>query len=200
MSIDFSHDPARPTGRLFVVSGPSGVGKDTVLDCLFQQVPGLTRSVSATTRPPREYEIDGVDYFFISPAEFERRIGDGCFLEYAGYGENYYGTPVAGVAELRGRGLDVVLKIEVQGALQVRKIVADAVLVFIQPPSPEELERRLRARATDTEEKIDSRLERARAEMACIPRYDYLITNDDLNSAVDSLRAVILAERCRIRP
>lgn len=187
-------------GRLFVVSGPSGVGKDAVLDRLPEQIGGIARSVSATTRLPRTAETDGVDYHFVSVAEFEAGIAKGKFLEYARYGENYYGTPLDRVTEQRCNGLDVILKIEVQGAQDVKRLVPDAVLVFIQPPSFDELERRLRGRATDSEEKIQCRLEIARAEMACIPHYDYLITNDDLDTAVDTLRAVLLAERCRILP
>lgn len=186
-------------GRLFVVSGPSGVGKDAVLERLFEHVPGVVRSVSATTRAMRPGETDGVDYYFFSREQFEEGIEGGFFFEYARYGENYYGTPRDRVAEQLAQGLDVILKIEVQGASAVRKLAPQAILVFIQPPSMAELERRLRGRGTDSEERILQRLAIAASELACISQYDYLITNDDLNEAVYSLRAVILAERLRIR-
>src|SRR5581483_3232002 len=186
-------------GRLFVVSGPSGVGKDTVLARLFTRVTGAVRSVSATTRAPRPGEVEGRDYYFVSPAEFEAGIRAGRFLEYARYGEYLYGTPRDRVAEQRERGLDVILKIEVQGALLVKSLVPDAILIFLQPPSLEELERRLSARATDTEARIAERLAIARTELAALFQYDYLVTNDDLETAVETLRAILIAERCRIK-
>ncbi len=185
-------------GRLFVVSGPSGVGKDTVLDRVLVCVSGVVRSVSATTRAPRPEERDGLDYHFLTRAQFEDGIAQGQFLEYATYGENLYGTPRDRVAELLARDLDVILKIEVQGAKRIRKLAPEAIFVFIQPPSLEELERRLRARATDSEERIQERLAIARNELTCIPDYDYLVTNADLDVAVDTLRAILIAERCRI--
>lgn len=185
-------------GRLFVVSGPSGVGKDAVLDRALVRVPGVVRSVSATTRAPRPGEADGVDYHFLSWAEFEKDIAQGFFLEYARYGDNLYGTPLTKVAEQRARDLDVVLKIEVQGAQTVKRLVPDAVLIFVQPPSFAELERRLHLRATDSKSRIAERLATARAEMDCISFYDYLITNDDLEAATEALCAIIIAERHRI--
>jgi guanylate kinase len=185
-------------GKLFVVSGPSGVGKDTVLDKLFPLLPGVVRSVSATTRAPRPGETDGVDYHFFTREQFERGITEGFFLEYAQYGDNFYGTPRDRVEEQRRQGLDVILKIEVQGAQDIRRLVSDALLIFIQPPSLHALEQRLRGRGTDGEEKIQQRLDIARKELACIPHYDFLITNDKLDTAVDTLRSVIIAERCRI--
>lgn len=181
-----------------MVSGPSGVGKDTVLDRLLAQVPGVVRSVSATTRAPRPGERDGVDYHFLPVARFEADIAHGLFLEYARYGENLYGTPRLRVEQRRRQGLDVILKIEVKGAQAIRQLVPDAILVFIQPPSLEELERRLRKRGTDSEERVLERLAIAKAELACIPQYDYLVTNDEVEAAVDTLRAILLAERCRI--
>lgn len=187
-------------GRLFVVSGPSGVGKDTLLDRLFPRLPGVVRSVSATTRAPRQGEVDGVDYHFLTPEQFEQGIAENAFLEYAQYGAHFYGTPREWVEQRRAQGFDVILKIEVQGALEVRQRVPGAVLVFIEPPSLDELERRLRARGTDSEERVRERLAIAQRELVCIPHYHYLITNDDIEEAVDRLRAVILAERCRIHP
>lgn len=186
-------------GRLFVVSGPSGVGKDTVLERLFTRVSGAVRSVSATTRAPRPGEVEGRDYYFVSVAEFEADIRAERFLEYARYGAYLYGTPRDRVAEQRERGLDVILKIEVQGALLVKSLAPDAILIFLQPPSLEELERRLRARATDSEARIAERLVIARTELASLFQYDYLVTNDDLETAVETLRAILIAERCRIQ-
>ncbi|HZO91890.1 MAG TPA: guanylate kinase [Chthonomonadaceae bacterium] len=197
-SAEPASSPAR-RGLLFVVSGPSGVGKDTLLDRLLERVSGVVRSVSATTRTPRPGEIHGVDYFFLTRSEFETGIAQDLFLEYAPYGENLYGTPRQEVARLLERGLDVILKIEVKGALLVRRLAPEAILIFIQPPSLQELERRLRARGTDSEDRIAARLDIARTELVCIPQYDYLVTNDDLEAAVDALRSIILAERCRIR-
>jgi guanylate kinase len=185
-------------GRLFVVSGPSGVGKDVVLERLFARVPGVVRSVSATTRALRPGETDGVDYHFLTQEQFEAGIARDYFLEYARYGEDLYGTPRDKVEELRARGQDVILKIEVQGAQEIRRLVPDAVLIFIQPPSLAELERRLRGRGTDSEARIRERLAIAPQELACIHAYDYLITNDTIDDAVDIFRAVIIAERHRI--
>lgn len=186
-------------GRLVVVSGPSGVGKDAVLERLFRRLPGVVRSVSATTRAPRPGEVDGEDYHFLTFERFEAGIAEGYFLEFARYGENYYGTPARGVAEQRARGLDVILKIEVQGALEIRALVPDAIFVFIQPPSMEELERRLRGRGTDSEETIRQRLTIAASEMTFVSHYDYAVINDTLDDAVDVLRAIFLAERHRVR-
>lgn len=186
-------------GNLVVLSGPSGVGKDTLLRQLLQRVPGVVKCVTATTRPLREGEQHGVDYLFLSQEEFERWIVEGKFLEYARYNQAYYGTPQQMVEEPRAKGLDVILKIEVQGGLQVRQRVPEAILIFVQPPSLEVLRQRLSARGTDTPEQIARRLRIAEEEMRAMPQYDYLVTNDDLEQAVDLLRAILLAERMRIR-
>ena len=186
------------TGRLFIVSGPSGVGKDALLDRMFLEVAGIVRSVSATTRPPRSNERDGRDYHFFTHPQFEADIEKDLFLEYARYGSNLYGTPKGHIEEQRAQGLDVVLKIEVQGARAVREKAPDAVLIFICPPSLEELERRLRKRATDSEARIAERLSIAESEMNCIPFYDYQITNDDIETATQALAAVVIAERHRV--
>jgi guanylate kinase len=187
-------------GRLIVVSGPSGVGKDTVLDLVFDRLGGIQRSVSCTTRPPRDGEVEGRDYVFLSPEQFEAAIRAGLFLEYAEYGGNRYGTLRDRVRQPRAMGIDVILKIEVQGALKVRSLEPDCVLVFVQPPSIDELERRLRLRGTDAEERIAERLCIARQEVECIPQYDYLVTNDQVEEAADILRAIIVAERHRVGP
>jgi guanylate kinase len=159
----------------------------------------VARSVSATTRAPRPGETDGVDYFFLTPEQFREGIANQFFLEHAQYGSNSYGTPRDKVNALRAQGIDVILKIEVQGAKNVRQMEPDAVMVFLAPPSWEELAYRLKNRRTETEEKIKARLAIARDELACIPDYDYLIVNDDLDQAVETLCAVVTAERCRIR-
>ncbi len=184
--------------KLIVLSGPSGVGKDTLLQLLLQRVPGVVKCLTATTRPPREGERHGVDYLFLSQEEFERWIAEDRFLEYARYNQAYYGTPRHLAEEWLAKGLDVILKIEVQGGLQVRQRVPDAVLIFVQPPSMEALRQRLMARGTDAPEQIEHRLRIAEQEMQAMRYYDYLVTNDDLEQAVDLLRAIILAERARI--
>ncbi len=186
-------------GNLIVLSGPSGVGKDTLLAGLLKRVDGVVKCLTATTRPPREGERHGVDYLFLSIEEFERWIAEGRFLEYARYNQAYYGTPLHLVEEARAKGLDVILKIEVQGGLQVRQRVREAILIFVQPPSMEVLRQRLTARGTDTPEQIERRLRIAEEEMRVMPQYDYLVTNDHLEQAIDLLRAIILAERVRIR-
>jgi guanylate kinase len=192
--------PAR--GRLFVVSGPSGVGKDAVLAPLFAAEtcpPRLRRCITATTRAPRPGEVDGEDYFFLTREEFELRIGLGHFLEHASYAGRFYGTPRPWVEAERDGGNDVLLKIEVQGALQVRSAVPDAVLVFLAPPSVEELERRLRGRDPNADAAdLARRLEIARTELGLAARYDYLVVNDEIPRAVETLRAIVLAERSRI--
>ncbi|HEY3297720.1 MAG TPA: guanylate kinase [Armatimonadota bacterium] len=183
---------------LIVLSGPSGVGKDTLLDRLEQKCLGLERCVTYTTRAPRPMEVSGADYHFVSEDEFQRIIAEDGFLEYAKVHLNHYGTPSVPVANSRAKGLDVVLKIDVQGGLTVKVKVPDAVMIFIAPPSLEELERRLRARTTDTEAAITKRLADARNEIAKISEYDYLVVNDDIDTAVDRLNCIITAERSRI--
>ena len=186
-------------GRLFVVSGPSGVGKDTVIEHLLPLISGVVLNVSATTRPPRLGESEGKPYFFMSVADFRTQVESDAFLEYARVNGNLYGTPRAWVDEQRRQGIDVLLKIDVQGGLTVRTKVRDAVLVFLMPPSVEDLERRLRSRSTETEEQITTRLLDSRSELQQIPNYDYAVMNDDVNRAADLLRAIFLAERCRVR-
>lgn len=181
-------------GVLFVFSGPSGVGKGTLKAKLFEEFAGrIAYSVSATTRGPREGEVDGKDYFFISRQEFERRVKNNEFLEHADFAGNCYGTPRAYVEKLLDSGMNVVLEIDVQGALQVMKSMPECVSVFILPPSFEELEHRLRGRGTETEEKVRERLETAKRELPYAPQYDYQIVNGgDIEAAYQSLRDVFL--------
>jgi len=191
-------------GLLLVVSGPSAVGKDTVLDALLS-LPGealpapVQKCVTTTTREPRLMETDGVDYRFVSAARFNDLVARDELLEYAEVHNNYYGTPRAEVAGARAQGMDVILKIDVQGGRAVKQKMPDAVLIFLQPPSLEELERRLRGRATESEEDIARRLLNARKEMAQRPHYDYAVTNDAVEAAVDTIVAILRAEHCRIR-
>ena len=190
------------SGLLLVVSGPSAVGKDTVLDALLSlsDLPcPVQKCVTTTTREPRLLETDGVDYRFVSAARFNELVARDELLEYAEVHNNYYGTPRAEVAAARAEGLDVILKIDVQGGRAVKQKMPDAVLIFLQPPSLEELERRLRGRATENEEDIARRLLNARREMAQRPYYDYAVTNDAIEDAVDAIVAILRAEHCRIR-
>ena len=181
-------------GVLFVFSGPSGVGKGTLKAKLFEEFADrIAYSVSATTRGPREGEVDGKDYFFISRQEFERRVKNNEFLEHAEFAGNCYGTPRAYVEKLLDSGMNVVLEIDVQGALQVMKSMPECVSVFILPPSFEELEHRLRGRGTETEEKVRERLETAKRELPYAPQYDYQIVNGgDIEADYQSLRDVFL--------
>ena len=183
-------------GTLFVFSGPSGVGKGTLNARLFAEFGDqIAFSVSATTRAPREGEIDGKHYFFISRQEFENRIANNDFLEYAQFAGNCYGTPKSYVLSLLEQGKNVLLEIEVQGAMQVMERMPECVSIFVLPPSFEELERRLRGRGTESEEKVRARLETARGEIAYAPRYQYQIVNgEDVDAAYEQLRGIYLKE------
>ena len=187
-------------GTLFVFSGPSGVGKGTLNSKLFAEFGDqMAFSVSATTRAPREGEIDGIHYFFISRQEFENRIANNDFLEHAEFAGNCYGTPRSYVMSLLEKGKNVLLEIEVQGAMQVMARMPECVSLFVLPPSFEELERRLRGRGTETEEKILKRLETARGELAYADRYQYQVVNGgDLEAAYQELRGIYLKETNQI--
>ncbi|RDI96115.1 guanylate kinase [Meiothermus sp. QL-1] len=183
-----------PLGNLFVMTGASGVGKGTIRGRLLEYH-RMYYSVSMTTRSPRPGERHGVDYYFVSREEFERRIAQNGFLEYARYVDDYYGTPREPVEEALRRGQDVLLEIEVQGALQVKKAMPEAVLVFIVPPSLSELRRRLLVRGTDSLEKIRKRLLRAEEEIRLASEFKYVVVNDQLDKAVSDFAAIIQAER-----
>ncbi|MEM4204725.1 MAG: guanylate kinase [Candidatus Methanomethylicaceae archaeon] len=188
----------RRGGLLIVLSGPSGVGKDAIL-CEFQKVcPDVLRCVTATTRPRRDSERDGVDYHFMSEEDFRKRIQEGRFLEFAEVHGYLYGTPRESVDQALAQGRDIILKIDVQGGIAVKRTMPDAVMVFVEPPSIEELERRLRSRSTDSDADIERRLANARRELECIGEYDYVIENDSVPEAAEKLRAVIIAEHSRI--
>lgn len=185
-------------GQLIVLSGPSGVGKSTVIAELFGQRKNIYFSVSYTTRQPRVGEQDGVNYNFVDRAEFERMIAAGELLEYAEYVSNYYGTSLKVIQDKLDAGIDVLLDIEVQGAAKVRLQCPEALFIFIIPPSFEELSRRLHRRNTDSEDVIAGRLEKARVEFKEIPNYDYLVINDKVSDAVAEIEAILTAAECRV--
>lgn len=184
-------------GLLFVVSAPAGCGKDTILEQVLAKEDNVGYSVSATTRAPRPGEVDGTHYFFITRQRFEEMIANGEVLEYTEYCGNYYGTPRKGVEAMLAEGRDVVLKIEIEGAMNIKKLFPDCCLVFILPPSMRELERRLRKRGTEDEPTIMRRIAQAKNELGAAAGYDYFVVNDDLEDAVNDLCAVIRGEKCR---
>ena len=184
-------------GKTFIISGPSGVGKSTVLSSLLERRKNVYFSVSATTRAPRPGELDGVHYHFMDVDSFRKWISMEQFLEYAEYVGNFYGTPKRYVEEAMDAGKDVILDIEVQGALQVVRKMPDAVRIFIAPPSWDELERRLTERGTDSPEKIQKRLLRAKVEFQTAHTYDYFVINDSVENAVEELNAIMTAEHCK---
>ena len=192
--------PAARRGLLFIVSAPSGTGKTTLVERVVQRVHRLRMSRSYTSRPARVGEKDGVDYNFISRERFESMVRDGAFLEWADVFGSYYGTAVTDTETALAGGDDVVLVIDVQGARQVRSRGIETVGIFVLPPSSAILEQRLRGRSKDTEEQIQRRLQVARREVSEYARYEYVVVNDEVESAVDRLRAIIVAERARVTP
>lgn len=186
-------------GQLIVLSGPSGVGKSTVISQLLRQRKDLYYSVSFCTRAPRPGEVDGVNYNFVSREQFEAMIAGDELLEYAQYVGNYYGTSLKLIQEHLDAGTDVLLEIEVQGAAKVRARCPDAIFIFVIPPSFDELARRLRGRHTDREDVISRRLEAAREECSQSPNYDYLVVNNSADSAVTEIDAILTAEACRTK-
>ncbi len=186
-------------GSLIVVSGPSGAGKGTVCDAFLSAHGEIAYSISATTRAPREGEQDGVNYYFLSRAEFERMIENGELLEWAEVYGNYYGTPLKKIEERLARGEDILLEIDTQGALNVQKKFPDGVYVFILPPSFDELEKRLRGRGTDSEAVVARRLAAAAGEISAAKQYAYTIVNDKVENAVRTLSAIVAAEHARTR-
>ncbi|MCR6095981.1 guanylate kinase [Salipaludibacillus agaradhaerens] len=187
----------REKGLLIVLSGPSGVGKGTVCGALRKHDTHIRYSVSATTRKPRKGEVEGINYFFKEKQEFERMIAENELLEYAQYVDNYYGTPRQYVEETIAAGHDVILEIEVQGALQVKKTFPEGVFIFLMPPSLKELRSRIESRGTESKDLIDSRMTVAKDEIELMDKYDYVVENDEVESAVERIKSIVTAENCR---
>ena len=185
-------------GLLVIMSGPSGVGKGTIRKALFE-IPdsNFCYSVSMTTRKPREGEVDGQDYFFVSREEFEKRIKENGFLEYAEFVGEYYGTPLDYINQKMSEGKEVIVEIEVQGALQVHERLPEAVFVFIVPPSRKALAERLKNRGTESKEKINKRITKAESEYSLAYKYDYIVVNDEVYNAADRIYAIIRAEHAK---
>ena len=185
-------------GILAVVSGFSGAGKGTLMKALLQKYDNYALSISATTRSPREGEADGREYFFLTEEAFEEKIRNNELIEYARYVNHYYGTPRDYVEQKMAEGKDVILEIEIQGALKVKEQYPDAILLFVMPPNALTLKNRLTGRGTETEEVIDARLKRAADEAEGIEAYDYILINDDLDACVEQMHCLIQGQHCRV--
>lgn len=187
------------TGKLIVISGPSGVGKSTVVKKVMEMYPNLHFSVSATTRPMRPGEVDGKNYYFVNHEDFQKMIDGGHLLEYAQYVGNYYGTPEAPINESLKNGNDILLDVEVQGALNIKKKRPDAILIFMVAPSFAEIEKRLNGRGDTAPELIKERLTRAKWEYSQADQYDYLVVNDNVDKAADEIISIVTAEKCKTK-
>lgn len=185
-------------GLLIVVSGPSGAGKDTICQKLIKENSNIWMSVSMTTRKPRPLEKDGVDYFFVSSEEFENKINDNTFLEYASYNDNYYGTPKDKVEEKLNEGKDVILVIDINGAINIKKIIPSALFIFIMPPDMETLKNRLIGRKTESKDKVVQRFITAYNEVNNYKKYNYVVVNDKIEDAVNKVKSIIQSEKCRV--
>jgi len=179
-------------GKLFVVSGPSGAGKGTICNKILERVPNLKVSVSATTRAPRAGDVEGETYFFKSQEQFDAMIESGELLEWATYNGNRYGTPIWAVNDMLANGISVILEIDTQGALQVKEKMPESILIFIAPPSFDELSARLKGRATESEEEIARRIAAAEGEMELQTEYNYVVINDDLDTAIEDTEKIFL--------
>ncbi len=186
------------TGLPIVISGPSGVGKGTLCKKICEYIPQLEVSVSATTRTPRYGEEEGRSYFFISEKGFKQKIEEGFFLEWAMFNNHYYGTPRDVIEKTTREGKDILLELDVQGAMQVKKNISGAVFIFIAPPTIEELKRRITTRGTEKPEHIRSRMEIAREELKLYTYYDYIVTNNTIEEAALKVKSIIIAEKCRV--
>ncbi len=185
-------------GSIIVISGPSGSGKGTIINEILKKNKNCWLSVSTTSRPIRENDIPGVTYNFVTKEEFEKKIQDGYFLEYNNYVGNYYGTPKEFIFSKIQQGIDVILEIEINGAQNIKKLIPEAIFIFIMPPSIEELQQRLRNRGTDSEEKILERFKVAYQEINEVTKYNYVVVNDKLEEAVEKVHSILLAEKCRV--
>lgn len=184
-----------PRGNIFVLSAPSGAGKSSLIERAVRELDGIWHSISATTRPPRSYEKEGVHYFFLKPEDFHARIKEKGFLEWAEVFGDHYGTPADAVDARLEAGQDVIMDLDVQGALQVKRRRPDATLIFIMPPSLEELATRLRRRGAEAEDRIQRRLARAEDEISQSTLYDHVVVNEDLDTAFRELAAIIAGHR-----
>jgi len=185
-------------GQIIVLSGPSGVGKTTIVEALLPQFPEIVRSISVTTRLPRTGEVDGVDYHFLPKSDFEDLIQRNELIEWTRYGDNYYGTLHSTLESVTNAGQDVVLTIDVDGAVQLKELRLSCLLIFVLPPSFSALEDRLRHRQTDTEAELKQRLERAKAEFDLMKHYDYYVINDQVSEAISNIKQIIEANQFRI--
>ena len=185
-------------GNLIVISGPSGTGKGTVIKKLMEINSNIWLSISMTSRNIRPGDVPNESYFFVTKEEFEERINNGVFLEYSVYNGNYYGTPKDKIVEKLNEGKDVVLEIEIQGALKVKELVPDAIFIFILPPSMKELKRRLVNRGTESKDKVLERFTAAYKEINEVTKYNYVVINDYVDKAVDKVKSILLSERCRV--
>ena len=183
-------------GQLFVISAPSGAGKSTILAAVRKRVPGLGYSISHTTRKPRGDERNGVDYHFVDDRTFTKMIDEGAFVEWAKVYDNFYGTSSSNLQDQIASGLDVLMDVDIQGGQNIKDRFPDSVLIFLLPPSLEELERRLRERGTDNEPVIRARMESAADDIKNCVWYDYIITNDKLEKAIDETQSIIMSKRC----
>ena len=185
-------------GVLLVVSGPSGAGKGTICKALLEKHKEIYLSVSATTRAPRKGEVEGVNYYFTTKEEFVKRVEEGDFLEHAEVYGNYYGTPKSSVEKMLEQGKDVILEIDIQGALKVKENCEEGIFIFILPPSMEELKQRIIKRGSETPESLMTRFKSAYKEINYISKYNYAVVNDEIDTAVSKLEAIITAEKCRV--
>lgn len=184
------------SGQPFVISAPSGTGKSTVAMAVRERVPGLGYSISHTSRKPRGNERDGVDYYFVEEESFIRMIDEGGFVEWAKVYDNFYGTSSSCIEDLTALGLDILMDVDIQGGRNIKNRFPDSVLIFLSPPSLEELERRLRKRGTDNEAVIETRMKMAADDIKNCVWYDYIIVNDKLEKAIDETQSIIISERC----
>lgn len=185
-------------GLLIVVSGPSGAGKDTLCNKVIEDSDNIWLSVSMTSRNPRGNEKEGKNYFFVTKEEFEQKIKDGKLLEYTNYNGNYYGTPKDKLEDYLNRGIDVILVLDINGAINIKKLVPSALFIFIMPPDMETLKKRLIARKTESKEKVIARFTEAYNEINSYNKYNYVVVNDKIENAVSKVKAIIQAEKCRV--